>query len=212
MRLIILGPPGTGKGTQSRMISEKFGVPHVSSGDILRENVSRKTDIGKKAEIFMKKGQLVPDNIVVKMMAEILGRGKYKNFILDGFPRTINQAHELEHLTEIDLVMNLESSEKVIMERLSGRRVCSACKAVYHIRNMPPKEEGVCDKCGGRLVIRDDDKPETIRDRLKIYQVLSDPLIFFYSQKGLLREIDGDQPIEKIFGDIVKAIKKGDLA
>jgi len=212
LRLIVLGPPGTGKGTQSRMISEKFKVPHVSSGDILRENVAKKTDIGKKAEVFMRTGQLVPDNIVVKMMAEILGKGKYRNFILDGFPRTINQAHELEHLTKIDLVIYLSSSEKVILERLSGRRTCSVCKAVFHIKNMPPKKEGICDKCGGRLIIREDDRPETIRDRLKIYEILSDPLVFFYSQKGLLREVNGDQPAEKIFSDIAAMLKKEKLA
>lgn len=193
------------------MLSEQFNIPHVSSGDILRENVAKKTDIGKKADVFMKTGQLVPDNIVVKMMTEILGKGKYKHFILDGFPRTINQAHELEHLTPIDLVINLISSEKMIMERLSGRRVCSSCKAVFHIKNMPPKKDGVCNNCNGKLIQRDDDKPETIKNRLRIYEILSDPLIFFYSQKGLLRDIDGDQPIPKIFGDVISVLKKEKL-
>ncbi len=209
MNIILLGPPGIGKGTIAKMISAKYRLPHISTGDLFRENIAKKTKLGDEAKKYMDAGKLVPDNLVIDMLADRLEKTDCKNgFILDGFPRTILQAKALDKIAKIDVVINFEASEKTTIKRLGGRRTCSKCGHIYHLENMPPKKDGICDKCGGRLYLRDDDKPEVIKQRLKTYNELTAPLIAYYSGKGLLKEINAEKTPKEIFEDVVGVLKQ----
>ena len=206
--MIFLGPPGVGKGTQAVKLSQKYGIPHISTGDALREAVARKTEIGLKAKSYMDKGTLVPDKVVIGIIRERLARDDCRSgFILDGFPRTVKQAEALDEIlkamgVELDAVLNVEAPDGVIIERLSGRRTCRSCGRVYHIIYVPPKREGVCDVCGGELYQRDDDKPEAIARRLQVYKEQTAPLIEYYEDRGKLRRIDGSKSVDDVFRQI----------
>ena len=213
MNLIFLGPPGSGKGTQAKMLVDKYGIPQISTGDILREAVKEGTPLGKEAKKYMDEGKLVPDEVVVGIVRERLKEPDCtKGFILDGFPRTIPQAEALDKTLQemgkgIDHVLSLEVDREELVRRLSGRRTCKKCGAMYHIIFDPPKKEGICDRCGGELYQRDDDKEETIRERLRVYEEQTAPLIEYYRKKGLLRPINGVGKIEEIFARIREAIE-----
>lgn len=202
MKLILLGPPGAGKGTQSIVLSKKYNIPHISTGDILRQAVKNGSPMGVKAKSYMDKGALVPDDVVVGIVAERLKSPDTKSgFILDGFPRTVKQAEELDKALKglsykIDMVLYFETTEKVVIERLTGRRVCKVCGFNYHIKNIPPKKAGVCDKDGGELFQRPDDKEETVLNRLKVYEAQTSPLIDYYTKKGILRRVSGDLNVD----------------
>lgn len=208
----MLGPPGAGKGTQSAVLSRTCNIPHISTGDLLREAVKSRSPIGLEANTFMTKGELVPDRIVTAMVVERIGRDDAKNgFILDGFPRTLGQASQLEEAmakipSKIDVVIYFETSSRTAIERLSGRRVCGACGFNYHVKNIPPKKEGVCDRCGGVLFQRPDDKEETVRNRLQVYEAETKPLIDHYAGNGLLRKVSGDMDADDLFKVISKML------
>lgn len=204
MRIILLGQPGAGKGTQAVLLSEKLGLVHISTGDILREAVKAKTELGSQAKSFMDKGELVPDDIIIKVILERLSKPDIKKgIILDGFPRTVNQAQALDEAlkgkSEIDLVINLNASEQVIVERLTNRRICRKCGAIFNLKNKPPKRQGICDICGGDLYQRDDDKEETVKNRLKVYNKQTSSLIKYYEDQGKLEEVSGDLDAEAVF-------------
>jgi adenylate kinase len=206
MRLIFLGSPGVGKGTYTKELVEKNNLAHISTGDIFRENIKNNTELGKKAKKYIDAGKLVPDEITINMVKERLADEK-KGFILDGFPRTIPQAEALSKITEIDTVINFTAEEKTILQRLSGRRICRKCGAVYHVTNIPPKKDGICDKCGGELYQRDDDKQEAIKERLKVYENQTAPLIKYYEKKGMLTTIDANSPdVQKIMKKLYSAL------
>jgi len=213
MDLIFLGPPGAGKGTQAKMLVERYGIPQVSTGDILRAAVAEGTELGKKAKEYMEAGKLVPDEVVIGIIEERLKQSDCeKGFILDGFPRTVPQAEALDKVLEkmgrkIDHVLTLDVPEEELIRRLTGRRTCKKCGAMYHIIFNPPKVEGVCDKCGGELYQRPDDNEETVRSRLSVYEQQTRPLIDFYEKKGLVRKIDGRGEIKEIFDQIVKILE-----
>jgi adenylate kinase len=212
MKIIMLGAPGAGKGTQAKMIAERYQIPHVSTGDIFRANIKNGTELGKQAKEYMDKGLLVPDELTVKILLDRVAQPDCKNgYVLDGFPRTIPQAEVLdEALTKlsesIDYAVNVEVPDENIVKRMSGRRACLKCGATYHIEHIPPKQEGICDTCGSELVLRDDDKPETVQNRLKVYHEQTQPLIDFYTAKGVLKTVDGTQPMEKVFEDITSIL------
>ena len=208
MRLILLGAPGAGKGTQAERIAAKLQIPTISTGNILREAIKNGTETGLKAKSFMDKGMLVPDDVIIGIIGERLSQPDCKNgYILDGVPRTIAQAEALqEQGIEIDYVLSLEIADEVIEKRMTGRRVCGTCGASYHITANPPKIEGICNVCGNPLVIRDDDKPETVRHRLEIYHSETEALKGFYEKLGKLRLIEGDQPIEDATRDILAVL------
>lgn len=218
MKLVLLGPPGAGKGTQSVVLAKKYGIPHISTGDILRESVKSGQPLGLKAKGYMDKGELVPDEIVTGIVAERLKQGDTrKGYILDGFPRTLKQAEVLDEELKkvsavVDMVVYFATSPAVAIERLSGRRVCKACGFNYHIKNIPPKKEGVCDKCGGSLFQRPDDKEETVRNRLKVYEDQTRPLIDFYVSKGLLKRVSGDMGVDELFKVLSKIFSDAKLA
>lgn len=213
MRLVLLGPPGAGKGTQSAVLSRNYKIPHISTGDILRESVKSGAPLGLEAKAFMEKGELVPDELVTGIVVERLKKDDArKGFILDGFPRTLKQALDLDaaltNMTSgIDMILYFETSEKVAIDRLSGRRVCKKCGFNYHIRNIPSKTAGICDKCGGELFQRPDDKESTVRNRLKVYEAQTKPLIEYYSKKGNLVKVSGDLGVDDLFGVISKIFK-----
>ncbi len=212
MNLILLGPPGAGKGTQATRIIEKYKVPHISTGDIFRENIKNNTPLGQKAQEYMNKGELVPDQLVVDIALDRLSKDDCKNgFLLDGFPRTVFQADALDKFLKdkgkgIDLVINIEVEDKMLIERLDARRVCPTCAATYNVIGMPPKKEGICDKCNDTLIQRKDDKKETVGNRIKVYHEQTSPLIDYYKEKGLIKDFDGMIGADALFDEIVKAI------
>ncbi|MBU4310906.1 adenylate kinase [bacterium] len=207
MRIILLGPPGAGKGTQSRTITKKLGIPHISTGDILRQASSQKTPLGLKAKNYMDRGHLVPDDLMINLIKERIKREDCKKgFLLDGFPRTIPQAEALEKISHIDKVIKLRIESEVAVERLSGRRTCKDCGAMYHVIYISPKREGICDKCGGELIIREDDRKEAILERLEVYREETRPLIKYYEKKGLLVIIDGGRAKQEVTGDLLASI------
>ncbi len=212
MKIIMLGAPGAGKGTQAKMIAEKYGVPHVSTGDIFRANIKEGTELGKEAKQYMDQGLLVPDELTVKILLDRVAKDDCKNgYVLDGFPRTIPQAEVLDKaLNElgdrIDYAIDVDVPDENIVKRMGGRRACLTCGATYHIEHVPPKKEGICDKCGSELVLRDDDKPETVKNRLSVYHEQTQPLIDFYTEKGVLRTVDGTQDMKDVFAAIVKIL------
>jgi adenylate kinase len=212
LRTILLGPPGAGKGTQADKIVEKYNIPHISTGDIFRDNIKNGTELGKKAQEYMNKGELVPDDLVIEIATDRLLKDDCKNgFLLDGFPRTVYQAEKLDafleaHGQKLDKVLDLEVGEDLLMVRLTGRRVCKACGASYHVVNIPPKKEGICDKCGGELIQRPDDNAETAKNRIDVYNEQTRPLVDYYEKAGNLARIDGATPLEETFKDIVAAL------
>ena len=189
MKIVLLGSPGVGKGTYASMIRDKYHLAHISTGDLFREAVAKGTELGKKAKEYMDKGALVPDELTLEILKERLEQKDAKNFLLDGFPRTIEQAKALDKLTKIEVVINFFASEKVILNRLGVRRICKKCGAIFHIKNRIPKKPGICDECQGELYQRQDEMPEVIKDRLKVYREKTKPLEDYYKKKGLLREI-----------------------
>ena len=209
MKIIMLGAPGAGKGTQAKMIADKYKVPHVSTGDIFRANIKNGTELGKEAKQYMDKGLLVPDELTVKILLDRVAQADCENgYVLDGFPRTIPQAEVLDKaLTElgdkIDYAIDVNVPDENIITRMSGRRACLNCRATYHIVNIPTKVEGICDRCGQPVVLRDDDKPETVQKRLTVYHEQTQPLIDYYKKQSILKTVDGTQPMEKVFADIV---------
>ena len=212
MRIIMLGAPGAGKGTQAKKIAAKYSIPHISTGDIFRANIKNGTELGKKAKTYMDQGLLVPDELVVDLVVDRVNQEDCsKGYVLDGFPRTIPQAEALDKaLTEmgqsIDYAINVEVPDENIVQRMSGRRACVNCGATYHIVYAPTKIENVCDTCQGELILRDDDKPETVQKRLNVYHEQTQPLIDYYTQEEKLVEVDGTIDIEKVFDAIVKIL------
>ncbi len=206
MKLIMLGAPGAGKGTQAAIFSERLGIPTISTGNILRSAVKNGTSVGLQAKSYMDAGKLVPDEVIIGIVAERLAESDCQGgYILDGVPRTIAQAEALEKAgVQFDCVLSIEVSDQEIQRRMSGRRACTACGATYHVEAAPPKTEGVCDACGGALVQRDDDKPETVQDRLRVYHAQTEPLKEFYQQRGILKTVDNQPTIE----DTTKAIER----
>ena len=210
MRLILLGPPGAGKGTQAKLLEEKFKIPHISTGDILREEVRENSYLGQKVCEFVKSGELVPDDIVVEVVSKrFLKQDAQNGFILDGFPRTLQQAEELDVALKelnvtIDLVIYFKTTPQISTKRLSGRRVCKGCGANFHLINMPTKNEGICDFCGSELFLRDDDREETVKKRLSIYQNQTASLINYYKKSGKLREVSGDWEAEQVYVQLQK--------
>lgn len=209
MKVIMLGAPGAGKGTQAKQIAAKYSLPHISTGDIFRANIKAETELGNKAKAYMDKGQLVPDEITIGMLMERIKEDDCRNgYVLDGFPRTLAQARSLDEALlaqggKIDYAIDVDVPDENIISRMAGRRACLNCGATYHLEFIPTKVEGVCDKCGNGIVIREDDKPETVKNRLKIYHDQTQPLIDYYSNKGILRRVDGTLAIDKVFGAVV---------
>ncbi|MBO6241394.1 MAG: adenylate kinase [Butyrivibrio sp.] len=209
MKIIMLGAPGAGKGTQAQMIADKYNIPHISTGDIFRANIKNGTELGKKAKEFMDKGQLVPDELTVQLLLDRVANEDCKNgYVLDGFPRTIPQADVLDsELTKlgdkVDFAINVDVPDENIVRRMSGRRACLKCGATYHIEHIKPKQEGICDKCGSELVQRDDDKPETVQNRLSVYHEQTQPLIDYYDKKNILKTVDGTKDMQEVFSNIV---------
>lgn len=212
MKIIMLGAPGAGKGTQAKMIADKYKIPHISTGDIFRANIKEGTELGKKAKTFMDKGLLVPDELVVDLVVDRVGKDDCKNgYVLDGFPRTIPQAEALDKALEaigekMDYAINVEVPDENIIKRMSGRRACLSCGATYHIVHIPTKVEGICDRCGNELILRDDDKPETVTKRLQVYHDQTQPLITYYGKQDILKEVDGTMDMEDVFKSIVALV------
>ncbi|MBQ1843107.1 MAG: adenylate kinase [Lachnospiraceae bacterium] len=212
MKIIMLGAPGAGKGTQAIKIAEKYGVPHISTGDIFRANIKNGTELGKKAKEYMDKGALVPDELTCDLVVDRIHQDDCTNgFVLDGFPRTIPQAEALDAALSkdnetMDYAIDIEVPDENIVKRMGGRRACVNCGATYHIVSAPPKVDGVCDHCGGNLTIRDDDKPETVKKRLTVYHDQTQPLIDYYRKAGILHSVDGTQPLDDVFSEIVKVL------
>ena len=212
MKIIMLGAPGAGKGTQAAQIAEKYGIPHISTGDIFRANLKEGTPLGLKAKEYMDQGLLVPDDLTCDLVVDRITHEDAKNgYVLDGFPRTIPQAEALtralgERGESIDVALDIEVPDSYITERMAGRRACAKCGAGYHVSFHMPRAEGICDLCGGELIQRDDDKPETVEKRLSVYHEQTKPLIDYYSTAGVLKEIDGTQKIDKVFSDIVEVL------
>ena len=212
MKIIMLGAQGAGKGTQAKQIAAKYEIPHISTGDIFRANIKEGTALGMEAKSYMDKGQLVPDELTVKILLDRVSKDDCKNgYVLDGFPRTIPQADVLDKAVselndKIDYAINVDVKDDNIIRRMSGRRACLNCGATYHIVNVPPKKEGICDTCGSELVIRDDDKEETVKARLLAYHEQTQPLIDYYNNKGILKEVDGTKDMNDVFADIVNIL------
>ncbi|MDO4734130.1 MAG: adenylate kinase [Lachnospiraceae bacterium] len=212
MKLIMLGAPGAGKGTQAKLIADKYQIPHISTGDIFRANIKDGTELGMKAKSYMDAGGLVPDELVIDLVVDRLTWEDAKNgYVLDGFPRTIPQAEALtkalaEKGEKIDAAIDIDVPDENIINRMGGRRACVSCGATYHIVNIPPKVEGKCDKCGADLILRDDDKPETVKNRLEVYHEQTQPLIDYYKAEGVLKEVDGTVDMNDVFNAIVQIL------
>jgi adenylate kinase len=207
MKIILLGPPGAGKGTQAKIITQELDIPHISTGDILRKAIEEKIPLGLKAKNYMDKGHLVPDNLIINLIKERIKRKDcQKGFLLDGFPRTIPQAQALKKISKIDKVIKLKIENEVAIKRLSGRRTCKRCGALYHLTTMPPKKDGICDRCGGKLIIRNDDKKEAILKRLEVYREETRPLIEYYRKKKHLVIIDGGRRKKEVTEDLLSLI------
>ena len=208
LNIVLLGPPGAGKGTQAGLLTKAFNLLHVSTGDMLREAIKEGTEVGKKAQGYMTRGELVPDEIVTRAVIDRISKPDAADgVILDGFPRTRAQAESLDRMLAdenrpLDAVLYLKTSEEVAVQRLSGRRVCPKCGKNYHVTNMPPEKEGICDKCGVELIQREDDKPETVKNRLVVYEKSTSDLVDYYKGKGLLRQVNGDITAEQLFEDV----------
>lgn len=208
MKIILLGPPGAGKGTQAKSISEAYKIPHISTGDIFRKNISEKTPLGVEAKGYMDRGQLVPDELTIDLVNDRLQKEDCKNgFLLDGFPRTVKQAEALDNFLKkngnsIDAALLIDVPFSFILERMTGRRVCNDCGASYHIKNNPPKVEGKCDLCGGSLIQRKDDCAETVNERLDVYKKQTQPLVEYYNNSNILKTVDGARNIDQVFDDI----------
>ena len=214
MKIIMLGAPGAGKGTQAKQIAAKYDIPHISTGDIFRANIKNNTELGKKAKGYMDAGQLVPDELVVDLVVDrIKQQDCFKGFILDGFPRTIPQAEALDYALnnqneKIDFAVNVDVPDAAIIDRMSGRRACVGCGATYHIKFNPTRKPDVCDVCGEKLILREDDKAETVKKRLEVYHEQTQPLIDYYAKKKALLTVDGTQDINVVFNTIVEALEK----
>ena len=212
MKIIRLGAPGAGKGTQAKKIAAKYGIPHISTGDIFRANIKNGTELGKKAKTYMDQGLLVPDELVCDLVVDRVQQDDCKKgYILDGFPRTIPQAESLDaalsRLGEaVDYAINVEVPDENIVKRMGGRRACVGCGATYHLVYAAPKKEGICDNCGAELILRDDDKPETVQKRLGVYHEQTQPLIDYYTKKGILKEVDGTMDMRDVFKAIVEIL------
>ncbi len=212
MNLILLGPPGAGKGTQAAMIVEKYNIPHISTGDIFRENIKNGTKLGKKAQSYMNKGELVPDSLVIEIAEDRLRKDDCKDgFLLDGFPRTVEQAVALDAFLadegkKVDHVLDIDVEKPELMKRITGRRVCQACGATFHITGMPPKKEGICDKCGGELIQRADDTEETAENRIEVYNSQTKPLLDYYDRAGNIAHLDGSIGLNQLFAQITQIL------
>ncbi len=209
MKIVMLGAPGAGKGTQAQMLAKKYDIPHVSTGDIFRMNIKNGTELGMEAKKYMDQGLLVPDELTVRILLDRVAREDCrKGYVLDGFPRNIPQADVLDEALsklgdKIDYAINVDVPDENIIRRMGGRRACLSCGATYHIEHVPPKKEGICDKCGQELVLRDDDKPETVKNRLQVYKEQTQPLIDFYTKQGVLHNVDGTKDMNEVFEAIV---------
>ena len=214
LKIIMLGAPGAGQGTQAKKIAAKYSIPHISTGDIFRANIKNNTELGQKAKTYMDKGELVPDELVVDLIMDRFKEPDCANgYVLDGFPRTIPQAEALDKALNaqnesVDYAINVEVPDENIINRMSGRRACVGCGATYHIQFNPTKVEGVCDVCGEKLILRDDDKPETVKNRLSVYHEQTQPLIDYYAKKSILAEVDGTKDMEDVFNAIVEILGK----
>ena len=212
MKIIMLGAPGAGKGTQAKMIAEKYSIPHISTGDIFRANIKNGTELGKKAKSYMDKGQLVPDELTLDLIMDRFKQDDCKNgYVLDGFPRTIPQAEALDTALKakgekVDFAIDVDVPDENIVKRMGGRRACVGCGATYHVVYSPTKVEGVCDKCGEELIVRDDDKPETVLNRLEVYHNQTQPLIDYYNEQGILKSVDGTVDMKDVFKAIVEIL------
>ena len=209
MKIIMLGAPGAGKGTQAKQIADKYSIPHISTGDIFRANIKNGTELGKKAKQYMDQGALVPDELTCDLVMDRIQQDDCKNgFVLDGFPRTIPQAEALDAALgkineKMDYAIDVDVPDENIVNRMSGRRACLNCGATYHLISIPPKVEGICDRCGSEIVLREDDKPETVQKRLKVYHEQTQALIDYYKNQGILKSVDGTQPMDEVFKAIV---------
>lgn len=212
MKIVMLGAPGAGKGTQAKRIAAKFSIPHISTGDIFRANIKNNTPLGAKAKSYMDKGELVPDELVIELIMDRFAQDDCVNgYVLDGFPRTIPQAEELDKALKsvndnLDYAIDVEVPDDNIINRMSGRRACINCGATYHIVHNPPKVENECDTCNGELILRDDDKPETVKNRLDVYHTQTEPLLKYYTEKGILYTVDGTQDMDTVFDSICKIV------
>ena len=212
MKIVMLGAPGAGKGTQAKRIAAKFSIPHISTGDIFRANIKNNTPLGAKAKSYMDKGELVPDELVIELIMDRFAQDDCVNgYVLDGFPRTIPQAEELDKALKsvndnLDYAIDVEVPDDNIINRMSGRRACVNCGATYHIVHNPPKVENECDTCNGELILRGDDKPETVKNRLDVYHTQTEPLLKYYTEKGILYTVDGTQDMDTVFDSICKIV------
>lgn len=212
MKIIMLGAPGAGKGTQAKKIAAKYGIPHISTGDIFRANIKNGTELGKKAKTYMDQGLLVPDELVVDLVVDRVNQEDCaKGYVLDGFPRTIPQAEALDKALaaqgqKMEYAIDVNVPDENIVNRMGGRRACVGCGATYHLVYAAPKQEGICDTCGGELILRDDDKPETVQKRLGVYHEQTQPLIDYYTNAGILKTVDGTVDMEDVFGAIVSIL------
>lgn len=213
MKIVMLGAPGAGKGTQAKMIAAKYSIPHISTGDIFRANIKNGTELGRKAKSYMDQGQLVPDELTLELIMDRFTADDCANgYVLDGFPRTIAQAEALTASLgakgeKMDYAIDVEVPDERIVTRMGGRRACVACGGTFHIKYNPPKTEGICDLCGGKLTIRDDDLPETVQKRLNVYHSQTQPLIEYYTKEGILKSVDGTQEVDKVFDDILAILE-----